>query len=132
MILPAHSGIRYLVLLFGLLVVGYALRGVVTRAPYDSRMRVFGGLFAVSLDLNIFLGLGAMFARSAQLQIGGHIITMLFAAGVAHVVPSVMKRRPMEERTYMPHLVSGVIAMALVIAGILSLPGGRILGSYTF
>ena len=133
MLLHSHSGLRYLVLLLGVAVIVYALRGAIARAPYDHRMRIMGGLFAVLIDLNIVVGLAIIvFSQSFQPYVGVHIVTMLFAAGVAHVVPAVMKRRPMEERTYLPHAIGGLIALALVVAGILVLPGGVILGSYSF
>lgn len=131
-LLHTHSGLRYLILLLGVAVVFYAVRGAVTRVPYDNRMRVMGGMFAVLMDLNILVGLAVIFFRqSFQQYLVLHIVAMIFAAGVAHVVPSVMKRRPMEERSYMPHAVSAIIALALVIGGILALPGGMIFGSYS-
>jgi len=128
--LIAHSLIRYLVLLLGVGVTGYALRGVVTRSPYDGRMRMLGGLFALSIHLNLLVGLAALFGRPFQPYVMGHIIPMVFAAVVAQIVPSVMKTRPMEARTHLPHLVAAVVAIALVIWGIVALPGGTILGTY--
>ena len=35
MILNAHSGLRYLVMIAGLVVIGYALYGMATGRPYD-------------------------------------------------------------------------------------------------
>jgi hypothetical protein len=132
MLLHAHSGLRYLVFLMGAAVLVYALRGAFTKAPYDNRMRVFGGIFAILIDLNIFVGLAAVvFSQSFQPYLGIHIVIMVFAAAVAHLVPAVMKRRPMEERTFAPHAVSAIIALALVVTGILVLPGGAIFGSYS-
>jgi hypothetical protein len=52
---------------------------------------------------------------------------MLFAAGVAQVVPSVMRRRPPAERSHVPYLVSTVVALALVAGGIVVL-GKPVLG----
>ena len=129
-LLHTHSGLRYLILLLGIAVVVYAIRGVATKAPYDNRMRVMGGVFALLMDLNIFIGFVALFGRSFQPYLIGHIIMMVFAAVAAHIVPSVMKRRPMEERTYLPHAVGAIVALGLVAAGILALPAGRIFGSY--
>lgn len=129
-LLHTHSGLRYLVLLMGIAVVVYAIRGAVSRAPYDDRMRVMGGVFAVLMDLNVFVGFAALFGRPFQPYVIGHILVMIFAAVAAHIVPSVMKRRPMEERTYLPHAVSAAVALGLVVAGILALPAGRVLGSY--
>ena len=129
-LLHTHSGLRYVVFLLGIAVVWYALRATITKAAYDDRMRILGGLFAVSIHLNILVGLAIIvFSQSFEPYLGVHIVTMLFAAAVAHIVPAVMKRRPMEERTYLPHAVAGIIALALVVAGILVLPAGRVIGS---
>ncbi|MDT8340031.1 MAG: hypothetical protein RQ751_00845 [Longimicrobiales bacterium] len=129
-LLHAHSGLRYLILLLGLAVVVYALRGALNRAPYDNRMRVMAGVFALLMYLNVFVGLAALFGRPFQPYLIGHVLVMVFAAVTAHLVPAVMKRRPMEERTYLPHAVGAVVALALTVAGILALPAGRVLGSY--
>ena len=108
MLFYAHSGIRYMVILAGLAVVAYALVGVAGRRPYDPRMRVISGLFAMFLHLNVLLGLGLLFTRPFAPYLIGHISLMVFAAVAAQIVPSVMRRRPMEERTWLPHLISGV------------------------
>ena len=46
---------------------------------------------------------------------------MVLAATVAHVVSAVMKRRPVAERTYMPHIVGTLVVLALVFAGIIAI-----------
>lgn len=124
----AHSGIRYLVLLFGVIAVVYALAGALGKRPYDNRMRVLGGLFAMSMHTNVLLGLALIFTGRFYPQLIGHIILMVFAAVAGQIVPSVMRRRPMEERTYLPHAVGTTVALGLVIAGILAI-GAPIVGS---
>lgn len=125
----AHSGIRYLVLLAGFMAVGYAVYGLVTRRPYDQVMRKLGGAFAGLLHLQVLLGIGVLFTGRFYPALGGHILLMVFAAVVAQVVPSVMRRRPMEDRTYAPHLIGTLAALALIVAGILAMPGGQVFGS---
>jgi hypothetical protein len=124
----AHSGIRYLVVLAGIAVILFALAGVLGKKPYDPRMRVLSGLFAMFMHLNILLGLALLFTRPFAPYLIGHISLMVFAAITAQVVPSVMRRRPMEERTWLPHLVSAVIALGLVVAGLMAI-GAPIFGS---
>lgn len=124
----AHSGLRYLVLLAGVLVLGYALYGAATRREYDKPMRVLGGIFAGSLHLNLLLGLALLFTGRFSPQLIGHIFMMVFAAVAAQLVPSVMKRRPMAERTYLPHAIGAVVALALVVGGIMAI-GRPIFGS---
>lgn len=125
-----HSGIRYLALLLGVLALGYAVYGVVTGRPYDERMRKLAGFFSVTLQINVLVGVALLFTnRGFYPQLGMHVILMIGAAVAAQIVPSVMRRRPMEERTYMPHAVSVVAALALMVFGILAIPGASIVGS---
>lgn len=121
MLLNAHSGFRYLVFLFGLLVVAYAAYGMITKRPYDKRMRLLAAAFTGSLDLTFLLGLAHLFTSRFYPQLGGHIVMMVFAVAVAHVVSAVVRRRPPEERTYAPHLVSAVVVLAIVAFGILAI-----------
>jgi len=128
MLFYAHSGVRYLVLLFGAAALLYAIAGVASGRAYDKRMRVLGGLFAGSLHLNVLLGLGLIFTGMFYAQLIGHIFMMVGAAVVAQIVPSVMKRRPMEERTYLPHVVNTLVAIGLVVGGIMAI-GRPLVGS---
>ena len=121
MLFHAHSGFRYLVLLTGVLVILYALWGVVSKRPYDKTMRVLSLLFILSIDLTALLGVSYLFVGTFYPQLGGHIVTMILAVIVAHVVSAVMKRRPVEERTYMPHIVGTAIVLGLVATGIIAI-----------
>ena len=122
MILAAHSGFRYLVLLLGIVVIGYALYGVATKRPYDKTMRILSAAFTGVLDLTALVGLATlMFGVSFYPRLSGHIVMMIFAVVIAHVISVVMKRRPVEERTYMPHVVGTVIILALLSAGIMAI-----------
>jgi hypothetical protein len=121
MLLQAHSGFRYLVLLFGLIVVAYAAFGVLTQRPYDSRMRVLSAAFTGVVDLTVLLGFANLFAGTFYPQLGGHIVMMVLAALVGHVVHGVVKRRPQEQKTYMPHLVGTLVVLGMVVAGIMAI-----------
>lgn len=118
MLLSAHSGFRYLVLLSGLLVIGYAAYGMATNQPYDQRMRVLAAAFTASLDVTLVLGFAHLFTSRFYPQLGGHIVMMILAVAVAHVVSVVVRRRPPEQRTYAPHFVSALIVLAIVAFGI--------------
>ena len=113
-----HSGIRYLVVLAGLITIGYALYGAIGRRPYDKVMRISAGMFAGLMHLNILLGLGLIMMGRFYPQLAGHIFTMIFCAITAQIVPSVMRRRPEEERTYLPHAIGAVIAFGLLWGGV--------------
>ena len=121
MLFYAHSGLRYLVLLTGVLVILYALWGVMSKRPYDKTMRILSLLFVMSIDLTALLGVSYLFVGTFYPQLGGHIVTMILAVVVAHVVSAVMKRRPVEERTYMPHVLGTAIVLGLVATGILAI-----------
>lgn len=121
MVLALHSLLRYLVFALGLATLGWALYGIATRRPFDDAMRKLGSAFALSLYLEILVGVGMLFTGSFDPGATGHVFMMLFAAAVATVVPSVMKRRPPEERTYPPYLVATAVAMGLVVVGITGL-----------
>ncbi|MDX1647671.1 MAG: hypothetical protein R3304_11045 [Longimicrobiales bacterium] len=127
MLLHAHAGFRYLVLLAGLAVIVYAVWGMATGREYDQRMRVLSALFTGSLDLTILFGVALLFTGMFYPQLGGHIVMMVLAAAVAHVVHGVMKRRPPDKQSFAPHVVGAVVALGLVVAGIMAI-GRPVLG----
>ena len=47
----AHSGLRYLVLLAGVLSLGYTIAGLVTRKPWDKLGRIFMAAFVGTLTV---------------------------------------------------------------------------------
>ena len=127
MLLHAHSGFRYLVLLAGVAVIGYAVYAMVTGKPYDKTMRILSAAFVGTLDLTVLLGVVLLFTGMFYPQLGGHIVMMILAAAVGHIVHGVMKRRPPEKQSYAPHLVGAAVALALVAAGIMAI-GRPVLG----
>jgi hypothetical protein len=123
----AHSGFRYVVFLVGVLALGYALYGLLTRRPMDRRMAILGAAFAGCFHLQILLGLALIFMGQFSGIVVGHVMMMIFAAASAQIVPSVMRRRPMEKRTYLPYVVAATAALGLAAAGVMAL-GRPVLG----
>ena len=117
----AHSGIRYLVIAFGVIALLYAVAGLVRRQPYDKTMRVLGSTFAGTIHLQIVVGLALLLSGRFGANVGPHFVMMAFAAAAAQLPVSVMRRRPPEERTYGPHIVLTLLTLALVFAGIMAL-----------
>lgn len=117
----AHSGFRYIVLLLGVAALAYALFGLVTRRPLDRTMSILGAAFAGTFHLQILLGIALLFTGTFGAMVAGHVLLMVFAAACAQVVPSVMRRRRPEQRTYLPYAVSAVAALALAVTGIMAL-----------
>ena len=121
MLLDAHSGARYLVLILGIVVLAYAGYGMATGRPYDKTMRIIATSFTMSLDLTLLFGLMYLLSGTFYPQLAGHIVMMVLAVAVAHVVSVVVRKRPLEERTYAPHLVSAIIVLGLVAFGIMAI-----------
>jgi hypothetical protein len=121
MLFYAHSGVRYLVLLAGVLALGYALFGVATRRPYDPLMLTLSRIFMGSVHLQVLLGIALLLADRFYSALIGHIMMMVFAAVVATIVPAVMRRRDAAARTWLPHLIGTAIAFALIWFGILAI-----------
>ncbi len=119
--LNAHSGLRYLILLGGVLTVLYAAYGVASGRPYDKPMRILATSFVGTMHLQILLGLALLFSGRVQPALTGHIFMMLFAAAAAQIPVSVMRRRPEEQKSYLPHGVGALVALAMIAAGILAI-----------
>lgn len=121
MLLQAHSGLRYLVLLMAVVVIAYAVYGLATKRDYDKQMRIFSAIFVGVTDLTVLTGFANLFTGTFYPQLGGHIVMMVLAAVLAHVVHGVMKRRPPEAQTFTPHIVGTLIVLACVVGGIMAI-----------
>jgi heme A synthase len=124
MFLHAHSGLRYLVLLFGIACLAYALWGLLLRKDYTPRMMSLATLFAVMVHIQFLSGFAVLLSGRFSPALTGHIFMTLMAAAVAQVVSSVMRRKPQEERTYLPHVIGTAVSLALIAAGILAIGRG--------
>ncbi len=121
MLLSAHSGLRYLVLLLGLVVIAYGAYGMVSKRPYHSRMRVLATAFTAALDLTVVLGVAHLFTSTFYPQLAGHLTMMVLALAITHIVSVVQRRRPLEQRTYTPHVVGTLVVLAIISFGILAI-----------
>jgi hypothetical protein len=121
MLLSAHSGLRYLVLLLGLVVIAYGAYGMVSKRPYDSRMRILATAFTGTLDLTVVLGLAHLFTSTFYPQLAGHLTMMVLALAITHIVSVVQRRRPLEQRTYGPHVFGTLVVLAIISFGILAI-----------
>ncbi|MDE0730614.1 MAG: hypothetical protein OSB36_06755 [Longimicrobiales bacterium] len=126
--LNAHSGFRYLVMIAGFIVIGYAVYGMATGRSYDKTMRITSAVFTGLVDLTALLGIVTLLSGTFYPALIGHITMMVLAIVVAHVVSVVIKRRPEEERTYAPHLVGTLVVLGLIAAGIMAI-GRPLVGS---
>jgi hypothetical protein len=120
----AHSGLRYLILVVGIIVVVYSLSAVLGKRPHDRRLAGLAAAFAGLIHLQIMLGMGLIFAGRFYPAVWGHFMAMLLAAVLAQLPASVNRRRPEAERTVMPHLIGAVLALLAIAGGIMAI--GRV------
>jgi len=124
----AHSGLRYLILLVGIVVILYAVVGLMRSRPHDRKMTGLASAFAGLIHLQVLLGLGLVFAGRFYPAVWGHLVMMLLAAVCAQLPASVNRRRPEAERTLWPHVVGAALALLLIAGGIMAI-GRTPLGS---
>ena len=117
----AHSGFRYIALLLGLAVLAYGVTGLMKKRGHDDTLYNLAAGYRHSMDLTLFLGVAVLFSGRFYPAVGTHIVIMIFATLVAHVVPMVMRKREPEERSIMPYLVATGISLALVVVGTVAL-----------
>jgi hypothetical protein len=117
-----HSGLRYLVLLVGLVAVVYFASGLATRRPVGKPVRILGSSFAGLLDTQVLLGLVLLGSGwPFYPALWGHLSMMVLAAVLAHVLLVVNRRRP--QPGYLLPLIGVGGALLLVLGGILSIRG---------
>ena len=117
----AHSGLRYLILVLGIIVVFYSLSAVVGKRPHDRRLAGMAAAFAGLIHLQILVGMGLVFAGRFYPAVWGHFMAMLLAAVLAQLPASVNRRRRESERTVMPHLIGAVLALLAIAGGIMAI-----------
>lgn len=117
----AHSGLRYLVLLSGLLVLTFSLTSALRGHEWDRPGRLFLGIFVGLLDLQILMGLILIIVRVFYPALWGHLSMMILAAVVAHVALIMNKRRPPERQSHWVAVVGSGLALVLIVGGILAI-----------
>jgi heme A synthase len=115
----AHSGLRYLVLLVGVLAAAYFAYGHFTKQPAGKGVRVLGSMFAGLLDLQILLGVVLVVSGLYYPALIGHIVLMLAAAGLVHALLVVNRKRPTPG--FLLPLVAVGGGLLLILGGILAI-----------
>jgi hypothetical protein len=115
----AHSGLRYLVLLSGLIALGWFAFGLATKRPVDRSVRILGSSFVGLLDTQVLLGVLLFITWPYYPALIGHIVMMVLAAGLAHALLVVNRRRP--NPGYVLPLIAVAGALVLIIGGILAI-----------
>jgi hypothetical protein len=125
----AHSGLRYLVLLVGLVALAYFVMGLATKRPVDKGVRILGAAFTGLLDLQVVLGLVMVAMGRFYPQLIGHIAMMALAVAVTHALLVINRKR--HNPGYLLPLIAVASALALIVGGIMAI-GVGVLGSRAF
>lgn len=120
----AHSGLRYLILLVGVIAVVYYLIAWRSARPVNRADRILFSSFTGLLDLQILLGLGMVFSGIFYPALVGHLVMMLGAAVLVHVLGVRSKKTDDARKAQLLRLVAIVGAFVLIIAGIQSIGRG--------
>lgn len=123
-LLHAHSGLRYLILLLGVLALVRALAGIPGRRTPGRSMAILATSFAGLLHLQVLLGLALVLLGRWRTAVLVHLGCMVAAAIVAQLAPSIMRRRAPEERTHLPYALSAGLGLLLIWLGIRALGVG--------
>jgi hypothetical protein len=120
----AHSGLRYLVLLMGLVVMLHAAFRLARGHGYNDTARRLAAIFSGIVDVQVLLGIILVFTRTFYPALIGHITLMLTAAVVAHLSGIINRRRSESERSIGLQLALTGLALLLMTAGILAIGRG--------
>lgn len=123
----AHSGLRYLVLLVGVIAFLYTLVAALRSRPWDATARGLLLAFTGLLDLQVLLGLILVFVWRFYPALWGHLTLMLLAVAVAHATGIVNRRRPPERRRQATAALGVGVVLVLIIGGITAI-GRAIVG----
>lgn len=117
----AHSGVRYLVLLAGVLSLLYSLVAMLRNRPWDRPGRILLMSFVGFLDLQVLLGIILVFVWAFYPMLWGHLVMMILAALVAHIAAGLNKRRAPEARSHLVAVLGSAGALILIVGGIMAI-----------
>lgn len=118
----AHSGLRFLILLLGVVNVVVLGAGLVRRTPLGKAHKALGAAFAGSLHLQVVLGIAMVALGRYYPALIGHMVMMVIGAIAAQVTMSVNRRRA-EPSLALP-LVGVVIALVCITGGVMAIGRG--------
>lgn len=118
----SHSGLRFLVLLAGVVAMAYSAYGLASGRPFDKAGRVLGSIFVGLLDLQILLGLAMVALGFWYPALIGHLSMMLVGAAVSHVV--LARNRKKEKPSWLAPLLGIGGTLLLIVLGIMAISRG--------
>ncbi len=117
-IFHAHSGLRYLVLLAGVVALVVLAMGAFGRQPFGRASRICLAAFTGLLDLQILLGIAMVVMGCFYPALMGHLMMMILAAVAAHALSVYARKQGDPRRAHTIALVGVVLALGLIFAGI--------------
>lgn len=118
----AHSGLRFLILLLGVVNVVVLAAGLATKKPFGKVHRILGASFAGSIHLQVLLGLAMVAMGRWYPALIGHLAMMLLAALVAQAAMTVNRRRA-TPGMQLP-LIGVVVALLCIFGGVMAIGRG--------
>lgn len=117
MLFQAHSGLRYLVLLAGAVAAVWFLFGWISRKRYGPPAPAALAAFVGLLDLQGLIGVVMYVAGRRAPGIVDHLVVMLGAIVVVHLMAITIKKRPGPIGYGLP-LATVALGLALIVLGI--------------
>lgn len=113
--LHAHSALRFLVLLLGVVALVVFTLGQVQKKEFSKGARIVGSAFAGLTHLQALLGLGVVLTGTWYPRLIGHLVLMLAAAVTLQVFLTLNKKKPTPG--FLFPLVGTVLALVLMVGG---------------
>ncbi|HSU14618.1 hypothetical protein [Longimicrobium sp.] len=117
-IFHAHSGLRFLVLLAGVVALIVLALGVFGRRPYERPSRISMAVFTGVMDLQVLLGIVMVVLGCFYPALMGHLAMMILAAVAAHGCSVYARKQTDGRRAHTVALVGVVLALLLIVGGI--------------
>lgn len=122
-LLKAHEGIRWLVLLTMIVGLFGMVRGWWRAAEHQQReRRMWGLVYSVLMDLQLLLGVMLLFMLSAWWN-WPHALLMVLAVACAHA-GTILERLPLGRSTPSMPLLAYLVSFLLVLVGLGLVPRG--------
>jgi hypothetical protein len=121
MIFYAHSGLRFLVLLSGVIAAAVLLWGWSAGRPLAGQSRAATAVFTGTLDLQVLLGIATVLTRPWYGALMGHLIMMIGAAIAAHAITVYGRKQADHKRAHLVTLAGVVLALLLILGGIMTI-----------
>lgn len=121
-LLHAHSGLRFLILLLGVVNVVLLAIGLATKQPFGKLHRILGASFAGSLHLQLLIGVTLVAMGRWYPALIGHLVMMLLAAVVAQAAMTVNRKRP-TPGMQLP-LIGVLVALGCIYGGVMAIGRG--------